>query len=292
MKHIDYRRYVHKLKKKFRLTVFNESTLENFFSLRASLMDGMFMAASFVIVLFFLSWFLLVHTPLRAFLPQDIDPGIRKKLVQQAIRVDSLSNALELQGNYLKVLNGVIAGTLPMDSIQKNKGRLTMDSIAIQQLKLLAASRNEVRFREDFEESEKYNLSVLDNDQKVAKEALVFYPPLKGKITERFNPKLRQNGIRIEVTNQQPALSVLDGTVLFATYTSDYDYVIQVQHVNDMISVYKNNTELLKKPGDKVKAGEAIGIVGANPARSGPPSLYFELWKKGVALNPEEYIVF
>ncbi|MDD2612831.1 MAG: M23 family metallopeptidase, partial [Bacteroidales bacterium] len=75
-------------------------------------------------------------------------------------------------------------------------------------------------------------------------------------------------------------------------YTTDYDYVIEVQHNNDYISVYKYMSELLKKQGDKVKAGEAIGIVGKSPARAGFPHLYFELWNKGVAINPQDYIVF
>jgi len=84
----------------------------------------------------------------------------------------------------------------------------------------------------------------------------------------------------------------LDGTVLFVGYTSDYGYVIQIQHNNDYISVYKYNTESLTKQGNKVKAGEVIGMIGKSRATEGLPHLYFELWHKGVALNPEQYIVF
>jgi murein DD-endopeptidase MepM/ murein hydrolase activator NlpD len=290
MKRIEYRRQVQKLKKKFRLTIFNESTLENFFSLRVSLLDGIFLGASVMIVLFFFSWLLLVHTPMRAFLPQDLDPGMRKKLVQQAIRVDSLSNTLDLQANYMKVLNGIIAGDLPMDSVKKDKGKLTIDSLALKQFKLMPASRREQKFREDYEENEKYNLSILGTEDE--KKEVLFHAPIVGRVTSSFNPKLKNHGIRIETSDEQPSVAVLAGTVLFAAYTSDYDYVIQIQHSNDYVSVYKYNTELLKKQGDKVKAGEAIGMVGVSPARAGLPFLYFELWKKGIPLNPEEYIVF
>jgi len=290
MKRKNKRHLVQKLKKKFQLTIFNESTLENFFSLRVSLLDGIFMAASLALVVFFLSWFLMAHTPLRAFLPQDLDPRMRQQMIQEAIRVDSLSDMLDRQAVYLNVLNGIISGDIPMDSIKKKEGRITIDSLAVSQLALIPASKRELKFRKDYEENEKYNLSILS--PQTAVKNLLLYPPLKGTVMEKFNPRLKIFGIRIETSNLQPSVAVLDGTVLFAAYTSDYDYVLEIQHNNDFISVYKYNTELLKKQGDQVKAGEAIGMVGENPARTGMPVLYFELWHKGVPLNPEEYIVF
>jgi lipoprotein NlpD len=290
MKRIDLRHQFQKLKKKFQLTIFNESTLENFFSLRVSLLDGIFMAASLALIVFFLSWLLMAHTPLRAFLPQDLDPRLRQQMMQEAVRVDSLSDVLDRQAKYLKVINGIISGNIPMDSLRKKEGKITIDSLAMNKLELMPPTKRELKFREEYEENEKYNLSILN--QKDAVRNILLYPPLKGKVTGKFNPRLNNYGIRIETSNLQPSVAVLDGTVLFAAYTSDYDYVLQIQHNNDYISVYKYNTELLKKQGDKVKAGEAIGMVGENPARSGLPVLQFELWQKGIPLNPEEYIVF
>ena len=290
MNRIALRHQFQKLKKKFQLTIFNESTLENFFSLRASLLDGIFMVASLAIVVFFLSWLLMAHTPLRSFLPQDLDPRLRQQVIQEAARVDSLSDVLNRQAKYLKVINGIISGNIPLDSLRKKEGKITIDSLAVNNLKLMPATKRELKFRADYEDNEKYNLSIM-NQQESVKEILL-YPPLKGKVTGKFNPKLKAFGIRIETANLQPSVAVLDGTVLFAAYTSDYDYVIEIQHNNDYISVYKYNTELLKKQGDKVKAGEAIGMVGENPARTGLPVLQFELWHKGIPLNPEEYIVF
>jgi murein DD-endopeptidase MepM/ murein hydrolase activator NlpD len=291
MKRAHLRIHVEKLKKKFQLTIFNESTLENFFSLRVSLMDGLFLGLSLIIVSFFASYLLLVYTPMRSFLPQDIDPRLRKEMLAEATRVDSLSGALEKQSRYLKVLKGIISGNIPVDSLKKEGKNIPLDTLANRHLTLMQATRQERKFRDEFEENEKYNLSVL-SQQPATSEGLLFYPPLKGKVLSKFSTKSKTYGIRVQTNDQQPSLAVLDGTVLFTGYTSEYDFVIQIQHNNDYVSVYKFNTELLKKQGDKVKAGEAIGIVGDNPARPGLPYLYFELWHKGVALNPEEYIVF
>jgi murein DD-endopeptidase MepM/ murein hydrolase activator NlpD len=65
-----------------------------------------------------------------------------------------------------------------------------------------------------------------------------------------------------------------------------------VQHEPDLVSVYKHNAELLKSTGDKVKAGEAIAIIGNSGEFSTGPHLHFELWYKGNALNPQQYIDF
>ncbi|MFA7043611.1 MAG: M23 family metallopeptidase [Bacteroidales bacterium] len=290
MKKTKIRVHIDRLRKKFQLSIFNESTLENVFSLRVSLMDGIFLAASVFIVLFFLSLFLLSHTPLKSLLPEDIDPKLRKQLVSEAFRVDSLTDAMDKQVRYMGVLKDIISGDIPADTLKKVGKDIPMDTLANRHFELMKETNKEKKFREDYEESEKYNLSILGEQPKA--EGLLFYPPIKGKIVNNFNPKLRNYGVNIQIDDRQPALSVLDGTVLFTGYTTDYDYVIEVQHNNDYISVYKYMSELLKKQGDKVKAGEAIGIVGKSPARAGFPHLYFELWNKGVAINPQDYIVF
>ena len=85
-------------------------------------------------------------------------------------------------------------------------------------------------------------------------------------------------------------LSVLDGTVIFAGWTMDTGYVIYIQHENNLVSVYKHNAELLKNIGDKVKAGEAIAIIGNSGELSTGPHLHLELWHNGIALDPELYI--
>lgn len=290
MKRIHIRPYLNRLKKKFRLTIFNESTLENFFSLRASLMDGLFMIASLFIVFFIISLLLIIYTPLRNLLPKDMDPNMRKSLVQQALRVDSMANTLELQAQYLKVVNAIISGDLPVDSIQNVQNKQSLDSGSIKKLKLMTATEGELEFRDAYEETEKYNLSILDPGK--TEKQWLFHPPLRGRIITTFNPKLGQHGIQMDVSGMQPCVAVSAGTVLFAGYTSDFEYVIQIQHSNDFVSVYKNNTEILKKQGDEVRSGEAIGMVGGRSAKTGKIGLIFELWQKGIALNPEEYIVF
>jgi hypothetical protein len=41
---------------------------------------------------------------------------------------------------------------------------------------------------------------------------------------------------------------------------------------------------------DKVKAGDAIAIIGNSGEQSTGPHLHFELWHKGYPVNPEQFI--
>ena len=74
--------------------------------------------------------------------------------------------------------------------------------------------------------------------------------------------------------------------------TAETGYVIVIQHKNDYLSQYKHNSILLKKVGDFVLAGEHIAIIGNSGELSSGPHLHFELWHKGIPVNPKDYISF
>jgi murein DD-endopeptidase MepM/ murein hydrolase activator NlpD len=65
-----------------------------------------------------------------------------------------------------------------------------------------------------------------------------------------------------------------------------------VQHGQNITTCYKHNSELLKKQGERVRAGEAIAIMGNTGKETTGPHLHFEIWIDGTAVNPEEYIRF
>lgn len=289
MQRSRFRVFFDRLKKKFQISISNESTLETFFSLRVSRLDGIFLAASLFIVLFAVSFVLIAYTPLSGYLPERLDPGAKKQLIDEAYRVDSLTDVIYKQTRYISAVKGMIAGELPVDSFKTGR-EIPIDTFANHHLELMKATDEENKFRKDYEEKEKYNLSTLSPRENNS--IVLFYPPVKGKRIYSYDPKLKRYGTDIEVNGRQAVLSVLDGTVIFAGYIPDYQYVIDVQHSNGYISVYKFNAELLKKQGDVVRAGEAIAIVDRVAPDRRQPHLFFELWQKGLAMNPEEYIVF
>ncbi len=286
MKQKKIRIQYNKLKKKFQLTIFNESTLESVFSLRVSLMDGILLAISAGVLMLFISFLLIRYTPVGSFLPPYMDVNVRNQLVTNAYKVDSLTESIEKQTAYIDVIKDIIAGNIPVDTTTADGREIPLDTLANRRLTLMKATRNELSFRENYEEKEKFNLSTLNTQAE--KDVLLFYTPVKGDIVGTFNPKNRQYGVDIRVNDRQPVLSVLGGTVTFSGYDPDYRYVIQVQHANGYISIYKYNSELLKKTGDVVKAGEALAMVGKTAGSSEQPHVYIELWQKGIPQNPVE----
>lgn len=61
-------------------------------------------------------------------------------------------------------------------------------------------------------------------------------------------------------------------------------HTIAIQHADNLVSVYKHNSALLRKLGAQVKAGEAIAIIGNTGTLTQGPHLHFELWYQDDAL--------
>jgi len=143
-------------------------------------------------------------------------------------------------------------------------------------------------------EEEKYNVRAMhpQPESKIEINKIHFFCPLKGSLTSNFNAMGNHFGVDIVSNLNEPILSVLDGTVLFTGWTLDAGYVIVIQHKNDISSIYKHNSKLLKESGEVVKAGDAIAIIGNTGELTTGPHLHFELWHNGKPLNPSDYIVF
>ena len=173
-----------------------------------------------------------------------------------------------------------------MDSVH------SIDSLTVTRTEeLVERTQVEDDFRKQYEETERYNLTTIDNAPVMS--GLIFFRPTRGMVSSDFDANKQHYGIDIAANPNESVLATLDGTVILATYTADTGYVIQVQHAQNLVSVYKHCGSLLKKVGDTVKAGEAIALVGKTGEKTtGGPHLHFELWNKGRALDPSKYIVF
>ena len=111
-------------------------------------------------------------------------------------------------------------------------------------------------------------------------------------VTNSFNAGENHFGTDIVAAPNEVVKAAMDGTVILATWTVETGYVLQIQHDNNLISIYKHNAELLKKVGNVVRAGDAIAIIGNSGELTTGPHLHFELWHNGTPVDPEQYIVF
>ncbi len=123
--------------------------------------------------------------------------------------------------------------------------------------------------------------------------SLHFFPPVKGMVSGKFDPRSKHFGTDIVTKPKSSVDAALDGTVIFTGWTMETGFVIEVQHTNNIVSVYKHNASLLKTAGDMVRTGEAIAVVGdSGELYTSGPHLHFEIWYKGRPLDPEEHIIF
>ena len=272
------------IKFKYKLTIVNENTLEEVVGLHVSKPNGISVLLSVLTVLFVIASLIVAFTPLRNYLPGYMNSEIRAQVVDNALRVDSLQRLVERQNLYIMNIQDIFRGEVKADTIQ------SIDSLTtLRQDSLMERTQREEEFRKQYEEKEKYNLTNVATGPT---EGLNFYCPTRGIVSSSFNPEQRHYGTDIAATPGESILATLDGTVILSAYTAETGYIIQVQHSQDLVSIYKHCGSLLKKEGDTVKAGEAIALVGNTGQLTTGPHLHFELWYRGRAINPEIHIVF
>lgn len=275
-----------RLKYKYKLSVINETSYEEVFNFRLSQLHVLTALSVLAVILVVLTILLIAFTGLREFIPGYPDGNMRQMIAQNALRVDSLENELLKRDRFFKSIRLVLNGgdTTSLERSRKDTARYRNDTIRFQ------ISEQENEFRAAIEERERFNLSLGMKEQN--HDYYHFFPPVEGIVTQSFDEKKRHYGTDIVAKANAKVAAVLDGVVIFTDWTLKTGYVIQVQHTNDLISVYKHNSILLKKQGDYVRAGEVLGVVGNTGEESSGPHLHFELWRAGNPLNPENFIKF
>jgi lipoprotein NlpD len=276
----------YRMRFKYKLSFFNEGTLEEVWSFRMSRLTAVYVFTVFALILITITSLIIITTPIRNYLPGYLDVEVRKEIMQTALRADSLERVLAIHSLYLENVAGLLTGTMPLDSIRE------IDSLAHANANYeIPRSQKEVEFVRVFEEEEKYNLTTL-NPNHTPTDAVFFYKPVNGIVSAHYEADIRHYGVDVVAAPKESVLATLDGTVIFTGFDPQFGNVIQLQHKNGFISIYKHNELLLKRMGDQVSAGEAIALVGNTGNLSTGPHLHFELWLKGSPVNPEDYIVF
>jgi murein DD-endopeptidase MepM/ murein hydrolase activator NlpD len=80
------------------------------------------------------------------------------------------------------------------------------------------------------------------------------------------------------------------GVVVSADRHPEYGNLIEIDHGNDMSTRYAHASKLLVAPGTVVRRGQVIALVGTT-GRSTGPHLHFEVRFKGVAQNPNRFLM-
>jgi Membrane-bound metallopeptidase len=271
---------------KYRLSILNENTLEEIWKLRVSMFNGIMLYLASFFLLLVIASIVIITTPIRNYLPGYLDSEIREQAIKASIKIDSLDMQQRYQEAYLQNIKDIFEGKVqPISESKVDTVTIAADD------KSLQSSDSEKKFRTQYEEEEKYNLSTISTSDITPTEGITFFRPVKGVVSSKFNITSRHYGIEI-TTAGESVVATLQGTIVYAGYDAEAGYIIQIQHKNGYISIYKNVSALLKKTGDRVRTGEAIALMGSGKDNSQKRTLSFELWYKGNPVNPELYISF
>ena len=117
--------------------------------------------------------------------------------------------------------------------------------------------------------------------------------PVQGAIAQQFGAKhgggMTASGLIIEARAGTAVKAVANGQVIYADWLKGYGWVTVIDHGNGLMSLYGHNQTLLKTPGETVRVGDAIALVGQSGGQ-GQPGLYFEIRQKGTAVNPLRWL--
>jgi len=97
-------------------------------------------------------------------------------------------------------------------------------------------------------------------------------------------------GLDIAARAGTPVLAPADGVVVFAGHERGYGRVIRLSHGFGYATIFGHLEKILVSPGDEVRRGEEIGLVGSS-GRSTGPHLHYEVRVDGKPVNPLYYIL-
>lgn len=120
-----------------------------------------------------------------------------------------------------------------------------------------------------------------------------FLPPLEGKVTHDFgayrflngHPMARHSGEDIDVPQGTPVRAANDGVVRLAgSFYYDGNMVI-LDHGGGLLTEYLHMSDIMVRPGERVRRGQVIGHVGHTGRVTGPV-LHYGAVLHGSHVNP------
>ena len=101
---------------------------------------------------------------------------------------------------------------------------------------------------------------------------------------------MQNTGVLYTSNNAFDVVSILDGTVKNIKEDSLMGNIVEIEHTNNLTTVYQSLGEVKVKVGDTVKQGDIIATSGQNKITTDTSNaLHFEVFYKGEVFNPEEF---
>jgi hypothetical protein len=241
---------------------------------------------------------LIAFTPVRGLLPGYASVDIHREAVQNEMRLQAMADSLTRQQEYVNRLRDMILGRVDTSMARPASGfedaptpgdmgfsePLATDNWADHEQPAVMFDVLRTRRVVDLPDpgSRPSMLSAL---------SLPALPPVTGVLTRGYDARTGHFAIDLAVEEGSMVRSIGEGYVVLVDWTHDGGQVIAVQHADGFLSVYKHNSAVLKRVGDRVSDREAIARSGNSGEITTGPHLHFELWHNGLAQDPSYYLL-
>ena len=283
-----------RLKDNYRLVIMNKDTFEELGAYNLSLLNVYILLSSVIVVVAVLVWLAFAFTPLARLLPNThtVDHESLVKLYQD---LDSLEQLTIAQATYNESFRRMLTGKVQYEPEGDPPSTPNLDSvfdeIPVSEEEL--ALRREIENQNDADQAlDQAGMAVNVSPRAQPLEQMYFNSPISGTITAAFNMDGKHFGVDVVAPKNTPIKAALDGWIIFSDWTLETGNTIAIQYANNIVTLYKHNSSLLKKTGSFVRAGEAIAIIGNTGELSDGPHLHFELWHAGKPVNPADFMDF
>ena len=273
-----------RLLNKYRLVVLNEATYEERFSYRLSRLNIFLFFSLVSILIISITICLIAFTSIKEYIPGYDSTMLRINAVKNIETLDSLTFVVEKNQDYLNSIGSVILGETTKKEILSEE-KVFNPSLSNIKLKTI---KDDSLLRKIVEKEDRFNVleSAASNVQ------FVLINPVVGQVTSEFDYGIKHFGVDIAAPVNSPVKAIAKGTVVFAEWTIQTGYVVIIDHLHGLTSVYKHNNSGLVSQGDLVESGQVIALSGNTGEFTTGPHLHFELWRDGSPANPEDYISF
>lgn len=271
-------------REKYKLTYVHANTFDVKWSIKLSFINFLTLTLFFMFIISSITYFTLLYTPLKRFVFDDV--SIYKLNTQFEANREALSIAekkLSQQEKYTNNLKRILSDEPFTDTLNQKRIDTLEGVIKVN----FNNSTADSILRKKMEAEINASKTISQNFQ-----ADFFMNPVSGIISKGLIIEEKHYGVDIATEKDEAVKATLEGLVIFAGWNNQYGNTIIIQHKNNLISIYKHCSTLLKSEGEFVEAGDPIGIVGNTGELTTGPHLHFEVWQNGIALNPQEFISF
>ena len=268
-----------KLRTRFKLTVEDESTLENRLTVSASVLKWVLVGVAGMLLAMACGAFLLLVSPAKRHLPGYLKESERAASEMQHLRLDSLHNAFLNNERYIDNVMEILEGRPISPDTAARIPSSGSDS-------LLPPSVEERRFVSLIRDREKYNVSVI---APLTAESMMFNPINDESVISKASKGKRK--AEIILAKGSTVAAIADGRVISVSQSvrEGGGSAVIIQHPKGFLSRCSRLGSVLVEVGDEVSGGQIIAVQNTTNALK-EEIVSVELWHNGTPLSPSDYI--